>query len=442
MNMGKTAIVLLAFLLAGMIAAPSFAADVQNLNITPVGNVISEQRDQQPNDITHDFTLSGNNILWRGGEGGGGALYLYSLNDHSTRTIATKTSPGSSTSGIIDGYAVSDGTVVWSDRDSTLYEYDIASGKTRNIPDANTTGSQKTYSWNGIKGVQRWEPAMYGDRVVWFQGYPSGTYRAADVAFLNTTTNVVTLISESPTGKDSLAIDGDNVIWCAYDENVTNAGTHNSIFLHNLVTGNDTVVSSDTGLKRQAALSGDYVGWTDFGDPLATPRLPTKVHIYTISSGTARTVPAASMDQELNFIAGDYAFYTECTPSTQNTNERSCESKMYDIKTGSTWQLPSSLSGRQVVGYSDGLILVEDDRGNVPELLLFRTDDLRPVPTETAATQTPAPAETKETAPVITTIPESTAQASPGFGSAGMVAALVVLCGIAGKTILPPQGRF
>ena len=289
-------------------------------------------------DQSQGFLFSDGYLLWSGGNE---ALYLYSLKDNSTRTLVMVPVSG----GWINGFAISDGTVGWSD-DSGLHQYTISWGKDQIIPDTNTTGSQKIYSWNGFKGIQRWDPSMYGDRVVWFQGYPEGTYRAADIAFLNTTTNVVTLISESPTGKDGLAINGDNVIWCAYDENVTDAGTHNSLFLHNLVTGKDTVVSSDTGLKRQAALSGNYVGWTDFGDPLATPQPLRRVHIYTISSGTAQTVPAASMDQELNFIAGDYAFYSECTPYNQKTGERSCEPEIFNIKTGHTRQrLPQCQAG-------------------------------------------------------------------------------------------------
>lgn len=445
MKIGKPAIILLVLLLAGMVAVPSSATDVQNLNVTPVGNIMSDQlNEQQPNDLTHDFTLSGNYILWRGGEGGGGALYLYSRNENSTRTIATKISSGSSTPGIIEGYAVSDGRVVWSDGGSSLYVYDIASGKIRNIPDANTTGSQKTYSWNGIAGVQLWEPAVYGDRVVWLQGYPAGTGRNADVAFLNMTTNTMTLIDESPSAKGGLEISGDTVAWYAYDENVTGGGTHTRIFLYNLTARTKSVPGSGPGLRTQTALAGNYAGWTDFGNPLATPRPLSRIVLYTISSGTTRTIPPTDTNQDLAFITGDYAVYSECPGyivADQSHGEESCNPKMYDIRTGKTWQLPSSLADQSIAGYSDGLILVEDTRGEVPALSLFRTDDLRPVATGTAAAQTPAPAETNGTSPGSTAVPASPTQSSPGFGFAGIAAALVVLCGIAGKSARPPRGR-
>jgi hypothetical protein len=429
MNLGKLrklipARILLVGLLSLLILIPlSSATGVQYANLTRVGNVHSSQLTEQ----SQGFLFSGGYLLWSGGNE---ALSLYSLKDNSTRTLKT----GS------NDYTLSDGTVGWSD-DSGLHQYTVSSGNDHVIPDTNTTGSQKTYSWNGFKSIQRWEPSMYGDRVVWFQGYPEGTYRAADIAFLNTTTNVLTLISESPTGKDGLVINGDNVIWCAYDENVTDAGTHNTLFLHNLVTGKDTVVSSAPGLKRQDVLSGDYVGWTDFGDPLATPQPLRRVHTYTISSGTAQAVSAASMDQELDFIAGDYAFYSECTPYDTKTGERTCNPKIFDIKTGSTLQLPPSLSGRQIIGYSNGLLLVEDTSGNIPELSLFRTENLPAIETVAA---TPAPATPGVPGENVTSLagtapPVTPTLKSPGFAFPGMIVALVIFCGIAGRTARPPR---
>ncbi|HNX18598.1 MAG TPA: hypothetical protein PKM50_09780, partial [Methanoregula sp.] len=326
-------------------------------------------------------------------------------------------------------------------------------GKSQNIPDAKTTGSQKTYSWNGIKGIQRWAPSIYGDRVVWFQGYPAGTYSNADIAFLNTTTNEMTLLNESSSAKGGLKIYGDNVAWYAYYENVTDASTNSRIFLHNLVTGKDTVISPGPGLKRYTSLSDKYIGWTDFGNPLATPIPPGQVHIYTLSSGTTQTIPGTTMNQFLDFIYGDYAVYSECTPYeiVKKTNKVSCDSKIYDIKTGNIWQLPSSKDSRtagssseydrKIVGYSDGLILVEDARGDEPVLSLFRAEDLRPAETITAVTPEPALPEKNVTSQQGATTPVLPSQASPGFGFVGMIAALVILCGIAGKSARPPRGR-
>jgi hypothetical protein len=417
-------------LLSLLILIPlSSAAGVQYANLTLVGNVLSDKLTDQ----SQGFLFADDYVLWREG---GETLNLYSLKDNSTRTLVTKPASG----GWINGYAVSDGTLVWSDNPGPydiLHHYTLASSKSQNIPDTNTTGSQKIYSWNGIKGIQRWDPSIYGDRVVWFQGFPEGTYRSADIAFLNTTTNVMTLINESPTGKDGLEINGDNVIWCAYDENVTDAGTHNSLFLHNLVTGKDTAVSSDPGLKRQDILSGDYVGWTVFGGPL------TRVYIYTISSGTTQTVPATSLDQELNVITGDYAVYSECTSYNKKTGERSCDSKIFNIKTGNTWQLPTSLADRQIIGYSDGLFLVEDTRGNIPALSLFRAENLPAIETVTAtpALATPGVPEKNGISPTGTTLSETPTLKSPGFASPVMVVALVILCGIAGSASRSPRRK-
>ncbi|MGA9086657.1 MAG: hypothetical protein WB284_08100 [Methanoregula sp.] len=414
----------------------SSATGVAYLNTTLIQPVISDNiTELSTNFVFSGDYFSGDYILWDN-IGPGGGLYLYSLKDNSTQLIAT------SSGGMImpDGYTMSDGTIVWSDDSGILHEYTIAPVESQNIPDANTTGSQKTYSWNGFSGIQRWEPSMYGDQVVWFQGYPEGTYRPADIAFLNTTTDVVTLISESPTGKNGLVINGDNVIWCAYDENVTDAGTHNSLFLHNLVTGKDTVVSSDTGLKGQAALSGNYVGWTDFGDPLATPRPLTQVHIYTISSGTAQTVPATTMNQDLDFITGDYAVYSECpayNEADKATGEEPCQAKIFDILTGSIWQLPQSHNDQTILGYSNGLFLVEDTRDEAPELSLVRAENLPPAETITA-TPNPGMSEKNVTSMDNSTTPSvPPTQTSPGFEFPVMIIALVIIGGVAGKLAAP-----
>jgi hypothetical protein len=98
------------------------------------------------------------------------------------------------------------------------------------------------------------------------------------------------------------------------------------------------------------------------------------------------------MNQNLDFIFGDYAVYTECPAYNavdKDTGEEPCQDKIFDIRTGSTWQLPPSLSGLQIVGYSKGLFLVEDTRGDTPELSLFRADNLPPAETVTV---TPTPA--------------------------------------------------
>ena len=407
-------------LLSLLILIPlSSATGVQNANLTLVGNILSNQLTDQ----SQDFLFSGDYILW---DNAGGGLYLYSLKDNSTRTLVSASGGG------VNGFALSDGTVEWSD-DSSLHQYTISTGNDRIISYTNTTGAQKTYTENGFKGIQRWEPAMYGDQVVWFQGYARGTYRNADIAFLNATTNVVTLINESPTGKDGLVINGDNVIWCAYDENVTDAGTHNTLFLHNLVTGKDTVVSSATGLKRQDALSGDYIGWMDAGDPLATPRPIWRVYIYTISSGTARTVPASSVNQNLNFIAGDYAFYSECAQDVQTTRgySQSCNANVFDIKTGNTRQILPFGIDRDIVGYSDGLLLIEDTSGDVPALSLFKAENL---PLAETVTATPAPAVPENTviSPVNTTsaVPLPQASPVPGFGCTVSIVGIIAAIGI------------
>jgi hypothetical protein len=288
-----------------------------------------------------------------------------------------------------------------------LHEYTIALGHDHIIPNTNTTGSQKIYSWNGFPGIQRWEPSTYGDRVVWFQGYPEGTYNNADIAFLNTTTNEMTLINESPSAKGGLQINGDNVVWYAYAMNngvVDNAQT--SIYLHNLATGTNTVVSSDPGLKAQTSLSDKYIGWTDAGNPLAKPIPLSRVRIYTISTGTTQTVPATSMEQNLGFISGDYAVYSECTPfdQIQATGQQLCQSKIFDIKTGDVWQYPQSPTDQYsgIWGYSNGQFLVADSKNGAPAFSLVTADNLPPANTITATPALAMP-ENNVTSPAGTT---------------------------------------
>ena len=138
----------------------SSATGVAYLNTTLIQPVISDNITE----LSTNFVFSGDYILWDNIDAGGGH-YLYSLKDNSTRTLVTESASG----GWINGFAISDGTIVWSD-DSGLHQYTISTGNDQVISYTNTTGSQKIYTWNGFKGIQRWEPSMYGDRVVWFQG--------------------------------------------------------------------------------------------------------------------------------------------------------------------------------------------------------------------------------------------------------------------------------
>ena len=51
------------------------------------------------------------------------------------------------------------------------------------------------------------------------------------------------------------------------------------------------------------------------------------------------------MNQDLDFITGDYAVYSECpvyNEADKATGEEPCQAKIFDILTGSIWQLPQS----------------------------------------------------------------------------------------------------
>ena len=44
------------------------------------------------------------------------------------------------------------------------------------------------------------------------------------------------------------------------------------------------------------------------------------------------------------------------------TGEEPCQAKIFDILTGSIWQLPQFHNDQTILGYSNGLFLVEDTR--------------------------------------------------------------------------------
>ncbi|PKL58002.1 MAG: hypothetical protein CVV34_04595 [Methanomicrobiales archaeon HGW-Methanomicrobiales-5] len=263
--------------------------------------------------------------------------------------------------------------------------YNISSYEERTIPDAATKGADKIYSRNGIKEIARWMPSVQGDSVAWFQGFSPATYGDSDIFLLNLTSNEVLPVNESPSAKGGLAMSSDRIVWYSHSEK--RDGRETDIYLHDLATGADTVVCSDPGLQMQTVLSKKYIAWTDSHDPLSVPLSPSQIHIYTISDRTTRTIPTTTMNQYNPFFAEDYVVYTECSPYEMSANKRTCDSKIFDILTGKTWEFPPSRNdgntdrdyeyNRGVHGFSEGQFLIEESQGGKREFGLYRIENFR-----------------------------------------------------------------
>ena len=376
--------VISACLLAMVFLVPlSSATDGERLNATLIRPIISENITEQ----SYDFDFSGDHILWRNvddqsmTDGLSGGLYLYSLRDNSTRPLVTETA---SDGKWINWQTISDDTVVWNQYSGILHLYNISSREERTIPDAATKGADKIYSRNGIKETARWMPSVQGDRVAWFQGFSPATYGDSDIFLLNLTTNEVLPVNESPSAKGGLAMNGDRVVWYSHSEK--RDGRETDIYLHDLATGADTIVCSDPGLQMQTVLSDKYIAWTDSHDPLSVPLPLSQIHIYTISDRTTRTIPTTTMNQYNPFFAGDYVVYTECSPYEKSANKRTCDSKIFDILTGTTGEFPSLRNNqitngdyeynRKVHGFSEGQFLIEEIRDGKREFGIYRIENI------------------------------------------------------------------
>jgi hypothetical protein len=408
----------------------SSATDGERINATLIRPIISENITEQ----SYDFDFSGDHILWRNvydqsrTDGLYGGLYLYSLKDNSTRPIATETASGGKG---IYWQTMSDNTVVWYENPGILHLYNISSHEERIIPDIKTKGAQKIYSWNGERDIERWGPFIDGDRVIWLQGFPAGTYANADIFLLNLTTNKEIPVNESPSAKGGLAMSGDRIVWYSHSEK--RDGRETDIYLHDLATGADTVVCSDPGLQMQTALSEKYIAWTDSHDPLSVPLPLSQIHIYTISDRTTQTIPTTTMNQYNPFFAEDYVIYTECTPYEKSVNKRTCESKIFDIRTGTILNHPSSGNSRdenpaytwKIHDYSRGVFLVEEIQNGERSFGLYRIDNLRPENTPTIFSGTESGLSGNAPATVRPAGTELTTQ--PSFGFDGLLAVLTFL---------------
>jgi hypothetical protein len=277
-------------------------------------------------------------------------------------------------------------------------------------------------------------PSVQGDRVAWLQGFSSATYGDSDIFLLNLTTNEMVAVNESLSAKGGLAMNGDRIAWYSHSEK--RDGTKTSIYLHDLAMGGETVVSSDPGLQTQTTLSEKYIAWSVSPDPARYPPPLSQIHIYTIAGGTTQTIPTTTMNQYDPIIAGDYVVYTECTPYEKTTVKPTCDSKIFDLMTGTIGEFPRSRDDRnansdyeyerKIRGFSNGQFLIEEILEGKRVFGLYRIDNLRQAAQPTALTGEPVgPAGnvtvTGSPAPAL-----PLTQPAPGFSTMPLVIAIVI----------------
>jgi len=372
------------------------------------------------------FVFFGDYILWKNvysqdvNAGSNSGLYLFSLEDNSTRTIVTTNYTGGTW---INWHTMSGERAVWYQSPGSLHEYNVKSGEVRIIPGTDSKDPQKTYSWNGEREIARWMPSTDGDRVAWLQGFPSGTYDNADIAFWNDSSGETILIDETLSAKGGLALNGNNIVWYSYEDE---SHRKTSIHLHNITTGIDTVVSTGEGLQTQTALSGNYIAWTDFHDPLNYPVPISQVNIFNISSRTKRTIPGEK-DQYDPFFAGDFVVYTECSRNDPSAVNRDCDSKMFDPITGTVWQLPQEQDNLKILGFSDGLFLIEENREGRNGLVVLKIANIPSIKKTSVAENRVAPGENMTATDSPANPPSS--QPSPGFDIPLLIVILLITTG-------------
>ena len=148
------------------------------------------------------------------------------------------------------------------------------------------------------------------------------------------------------------------------------------------------------------------------------------------------TIPTTTGNQYNPVFAGDYVVYSECSPNKNPALKRTCDSKLFDIRTGTIREFSPPVNNlsdngnyeynRNIQGFSGGQFLIEEIQGGKREFGLYTIDQIRP------ATEPAAPAGEQSipsgngTAAGNPGIPKEATEPSPGFDTGLIVMAFLI----------------
>jgi len=398
--------------LAGISPVQGAAVEYARGTATPL-NLQYESSDPA---VTFFFTYSDDILVFQNLEVSDDPRYPMGLYAYHIREDRTELIPGTADDehgANIMGTKIQGDRIVWGRMfpDDVFHIYNSTTGTERVVPDATAWGALKTYHQQigniTIDKVERANPAIDGDRLVWTQGFSTATnHPDTDLYMMNLTTGEVIAISKAPGRQECPSISGRYIVW----EDTRNGTENPDIYLYDLVTREERAICTDPSYQRYPVVSGDYVVWMDFRNDHDA----SQVYLYHIPTGTETVLTGNLMVRhELPFISGSRVAFPKCIPYAIDPRGI-CQGFLYDIGTGTYTSLPETKASQVIWGISGDRILYSEENDTGRQMYLFTLENrtpARPVPATTEMARNTSSLPTTDT-PVTGTSP---AGKSPGF---------------------------
>ncbi|MEW6102300.1 MAG: hypothetical protein AB1630_00540, partial [bacterium] len=195
-----------------------------------------------------------------------------------------------------------------------------------------------TGKWGSVSTQDQGEPAIFGDRVVWYENNPATGQN--NIYLYDLTTGIGRFASQSTQSQSGPAIFGDRVVWRE------NNGGVNNIYLFDLTTGIGRFASQSTQSQYEPAIFGDRVVW----------REANKIYAYDLTTGIGRFASQSTQSQYEPAIFGDRVVWME--------NDAIY---LYDLTTGiGRFASQSTQSQYEPAIFGDRVVWMEDTTGMGP----------------------------------------------------------------------------
>jgi len=384
--------------------------------------------------ITFEYTYANDSLVFQNLEASKDSrypmgLYLYHIAENRTELI-----PGTADDehgADLQGTRIQGDQVIWRHMffENVFHIYNSTTDTERVVPDALAWGALKTYHRQigniSVDEVERADPTIDGDRLVWTQGFSTATNEPdTDLYMMNLTTGEVIPISEGPGRQERPSISGRYIVW----EDTRNGVENPDIYLYDLETGKERPVCTDRSYQRYPVVSGDYVIWIDLRNGFDA----SQIRLYHIPTGTEIEITGNLMVRhEAPYISGNQLVFLKCIPYAIDPRGI-CQGFLYDIGTGTYTSLPETKVSQMVWGISGDRILYSEETDTSRQMYLFTLENrtpARPVPATTEMARNTSSTLLSDT-PVTGTSP---AGKSPGFDLlpcilAVSLAGLIPLC--------------
>ncbi len=385
--------------------------------------------------ITFYYTLGGDLVVFQNLENPKDprypeGLYAYHISENRTELVPGTAVDDEHGANIL-GTKVQNDRIVWQGMffENTFHIYNTTTGTERVVPDSSAWGALRTYHQQfgnvTIDRVERTDPAVDGDRIVWSQGFSTATNdQGTDLYMMNMTTGEVIPICESAGGQVRPSISGRYIVW----EDTRNGIDNPDIYLYDLQTHTETPVCTDSAYQRYPVVSGDYVIWLDFRNGFDF----SQIRMYQISTGTESVIAGDPvMRYGSPFISGDRVVFLKCFPYSVNPRGI-CQAILYDIGADEYTSLPKTHGSQSLWGFSGDRILYSDETDTSRQMYLFTIENKTPALSEATVSGDSRNTSSALTAatPVTGTV---TPAESPGFDLLPCGAAVVLACLILGS---------